>query len=548
MRSEGTLRNADELPRQSSCDVAIVGYGPVGIVCASLLAQYGLKVSVVERWPYRYALPRAGHFDGEIMRTAFQRLGVAREVEMIARSVLSVDTVNTDGEVVESVVFQPDGSGWKSDYVSYQPEFEDIVDARGAVLGVQVFMGITATCIDQQPEHVDLVVHKTDDLDGEASSIRAAFIIGADGANSFIRGAIGAIKSDLGFKKIDQLVIDFEQNDPDRDIPLMGEVRQMADIRRPSHVGRWGGSRWSRAEFRIFDHEDHDLMLSDAMVWELISRFGLKPEMGKVIRKVIYTFESSITAPWSAGRVFLMGDAAHTTPPYLGQGMCSGVRDAVNLSWKLAAVLAGKADLTFLQTYESERSPQVVGLIKLASALGERLQVIDKEAAKRRDDALRAELAKGPKPNRVGRFPRLGDGLVRSSGDPASKDTDGKPSIQARVISKRRVELLDDFLDSSWTILTRHEVPMSLLNDRQKHIVATLPIQIAHCSRGGGAHFVDLDADYDLWFRTTGQKAFVVRPDSYIYGSVATNEELPELIDHLGDALTSHGYQGIPAR
>ena len=548
MQEQRTSSSNRQLPKQTVCDVAIVGYGPVGIIFSALLAKHGLKVVVVERWPERYKLRRAVHFDGEIMRTAFQALGVAEQIEMVSRTLVSFETVTPEGEVLETVVAPYfDGSGWRSDYLFYQPEFEDILVARGLELGVSVFMGSTVTAVHQDDHRIALTVHRSDDLEGEPSMIRASFVFGADGAKSFIRQVIGATKNDLGFPKIDNLVVDFIHTNPDREIPQMAENRSIVDPRRPTLTGRWAGGAMSRLEFRVFEHEDKDFLESDEKVWSLIAPYGLTPESGTIHRKTIYTFESSVTSSWREGRVFLLGDAAHTTPPYLGQGMCAGIRDAVNLTWKVVAVLAGQADLKLLNTYQSERLPAVTGLIKLACAIGERVQITDPEQAKLRDEALRVANT-GIKPRRSPPFPRLGEGLLVGPDDEGAHPHDGLPSIQGRVICKGKVSRLDHFLQSGWTILARHPVPDDLFNARQKAVLRAVSMQIAHLSRGTGEHFIDLDADYDLWFRATGRKAFLVRPDAYIFGSSTTIEDLPVLVDLLGNKLIEHGWRGLKAQ
>ncbi len=536
------------LPKRISCDVAVVGYGPVGIILSALLAKQGLNVLVLERWPERYKLPRAVHFDGEIMRTAFQALGIAEKIEMVSRALVSFETVTPEGEILEAVIAPYfDGSGWRPSYLFYQPEFEDVLVARGLELGVCVFMGATVTGVEQHVEKVELTVHSSDALQGEPSIIEASFVFGADGGKSFIRQVIGASKVDLGFPKIDNLVIDFIHNDPDRDISQMAENRSIVDPKRPTLTGRWAGGAMSRFEFRVFEHEDRDFLESDEKIWSLIAPYGLSPETGTIHRKTIYTFESSVTSSWRDRRVFLLGDAAHTTPPYLGQGMCAGIRDAVNVAWKIVAVLAGRADLELLDTYESERSPAVVGLIKLACAIGERVQITDPGLARRRDDALRAANT-GVKARRSPPFPRLGDGLLMSPAEEGAHALDGLPSIQGRVIWDGKVRRLDQFLKPGWTIIARHHVPEDLFNTTQKVILSALSIQIAHVSRGTGSHFIDLDADYDLWFRATERKAFIVRPDSYIFGSATTIEDLPALVDALGRKLIACGWRGIEAQ
>ncbi len=542
MQKENSTVTQSVLPKQIACDVAVVGYGPVGIVLSALLAKYGLKVAVFERWPDRYKLPRAVHFDGEIMRTAFQWLGIAEKIEVISRAVVSFETVTPEGEILETVVAPYfDGSGWRSDYLFYQPEFEDVLAARGLELGVEVFMGATVTELKQNVDSVELTVRPSDAPHGEPCLVEASFVVGADGAKSFVRAMLGAVKEDLGFPKIDNLVVDFIHNDPDRDIPQMAENRSIVDPLRPALSGRWAGGKMSRLEFRVFEHEDRDFIESDEKVWSLLIPFGLTPDTGYIHRKVIYTFESSVTSIWRDRRAFILGDAAHTTPPYLGQGLCSGIRDAVNLVWKMKAVLDGKADLSLLDTYQSERKSAVVGLIGLSSAIGQRVQITDPQEARRRDDALRAANT-SIKTRRSPPFPRIGDGLVRGSSDADANSLDGQPSIQGRVISDGKINRLDDFLRPGWMILARHPVPQTIFNARQQAVLSALSIQVAHVSRGTGDHFIDLDADYDLWFRASGRKFFIVRPDAYIFGSAASLETLPALVDALADSLFAHGW------
>ena len=186
MQVEETNAPKIQLPKRMTCDAAIVGYGPVGIVLSALLATRGLKAVVLERWPERYKLPRAVHFDGEIMRTAFQALDIAEQVEMVSRALVSFETVTPEGEILEAVVAPYfDGSGWRPDYLFYQPEFEDVLAARGLELGVSVFMGVTVTGVEQHTDKVELTVHQTDDLEGEPSIVEASFVFGADGAKSF---------------------------------------------------------------------------------------------------------------------------------------------------------------------------------------------------------------------------------------------------------------------------------------------------------------------------------------------------------------------------
>ena len=534
-----TAKEAGATSSRIRCDVVVIGYGPVGMTLAALLAQRGVDVLVIERHARRWALPRAGHLDGETMRT-FQGLGIGQDIELIARPMLEWALTTGEHDVLTTIALGESGSGWKADYLSYQPEFEDIIDARARRLGVRVHRGATAVTLEQDEHRVLLGVRPTEDPDAEGYTVEACFAVGADGAGSFVAEAIGARRHDLGFSARPQLVVDFEHHDPDRDLPALQEVCQVLDIRRPHLAGRWSGGRWSRWEFAALAHESRADLEDEAACWELLRAWGIRPEDGRIVRRTVYEFDSLLADRWRRGRVLLAGDAAHTMPPFMGQGMCSGVRDAVNLAWKLAAVLSGDVGPSLLDTYESERVPHVKAMIEMSMAVGDMVLMTDPEAAARRDELLRT--GGGPLPPL---FPRLGEGVVRGAEHPDWSEADGRPARQGRVVRQGTLALFDDhFPAPGWTIVSRHRIPLEIFDERQRATLTALGVEFAHVSRAAGDdHFVDLDGDYDLWFRATGRKAFLCRPDNYVFGSVRTIDDLPALVDELTETLGRYGWR-----
>lgn len=528
-----------QLSEHLSCDVAIVGYGPVGITAAALLAKYGHRVVVVERFPRRYDKPRAGHFDGETMRT-FQTLGIARDIELLARKMNSYELVSSGNEALAALKQGEAGSGWHKGYLFHQPEVEDCIDERGRVLGVQLFMNTTALEITQTADGAQLIVCDSDDLDSPRTTIDAAYILGADGANSFVREHIGSEKQDLGFPALEDLAIDFEYYDPDQDVPLLGEAGHVVADGHIVTFGRWTGGRMSRVEICKIGSDTREYLESEETAWKFLKNFNLTPEMGRIVRHSIYTFECSISKPWRSGRVFLMGDAAHTTVPMLGQGMCAGIRDALNLSWKLDAVLTGHAGSALLDTYESERSPQAEGVIRMAMAVANAVMPAANVDAEQQRHAVQGDgEATPPKA-----FPPIGTGVVRPQQTGRATPADGRPSLQARVGSQGRVDLLDEFLEPGWRLISRHAIPDDMLTKAHLAVIEGLSLQRVHVSRAAGKdHFIDIDGDYEAWFNATGQKAFLVRPDHYVFGAAARMADIPELLDALREVLTAHGWR-----
>ena len=529
-----------------NCDVTIVGYGPVGMTCAALLSLAGLRVVVIERHAARYQWHRAGHYDGETMRI-FQRLGVAEAIELVSQPLISMAMMTADGEVLSRVESGQDGSGWRSDYLAYQPDYEEAIDARARELGAQVFMGTRAVSVEQSDDSVVIHAERVED-GGPNLVITSKYVIGADGANSFVRGAVGAEKVDLGFKAEPHLVVDFEFSDPDVELPLLPDTAQVLDIKRPQLSGRWGGRRHTRFEFAARDGESTDELTAEDFCWRLIGAWGITPEHGSIIRRAVYEFESSVTLPWRTGRVLLIGDAAHTMPPHMGQGMQSGLRDAENLTWKLAAVISGKADDALLDSYQPEREPHVRALIAISSALGETILITDPERAEARNAVLRS----GARPPL--KFPRLGAGIIRDSGSPLALDepgTDGRPGLQARVALERHVDRLDNLLPRfGWRIVSRHPIPRELFDERQLQFIDSLDMQFVHASRGAGGDtsFWDIDAQFDAWYQRTGRRAFLERPDHYVFGTATNIEDVPGLIDELGGVLAEYGWRDAYAK
>jgi len=346
-------------------DVVIVGRGPVGATLANLLGLCGVRTLVLEREARAYHLPRAVHFDDECMRV-FQSIGLADDI--LPQVILSPGMLflDADGRMLldwsRPQTLTP--MGWNLSYRFHQPDLENAL-IRGLARWPHVALRNRCEVFALDQDELGVRVRYEDLSNGTLTEVRAGYVVGCDGARSLVRRFIGSGMDDLGFHER-WLVIDvlLKRNRDD-----LGDYSiQHCDPRRPATYVRGTGTR-RRWEITVLSDEDSHDVTQPAKVWELLSRW-ITPDDAEIERAAVYTFHSVIAQQWRSGRLLLAGDSAHQTPPFLGQGMCAGIRDAANLAWKLAAVLREHANETLLDTYQSERLPHVREFIALAVRLG----------------------------------------------------------------------------------------------------------------------------------------------------------------------------------
>jgi 3-(3-hydroxy-phenyl)propionate hydroxylase len=441
-------------------DVAIVGYGPVGALLANLLGQAGLRVEVFERDPEIYDLPRAVHFDGEVMRI-FQSVGLADRIAATTRtSSKGMHFINTAGQtlMIRRGIEGPGPHGWAGNWYFHQPELETILRE-----GVRRFANVEV--------HLGHEVRSVEELE-------ARFVVGCDGARSLVRQAIGSRQHDLGLHQ-PWLVVDLLcDGDSPRVKALANHTIQLCDPARPMTIVNVGGRR-RRWEIMLMPGDDPARLTEPAIFWPMMQRW-LGTEDARLERAAVYTFHSLVQEGWRKGRLLLAGDACHQTPPFLGQGMCAGMRDGSNLAWKLAAVIKNGADESLLDTYESERLPHVQAFIELAVKLGAVLQETDPVAAAERDRRFASGAEKFDFPQ-----PQLGPGDRREGPPPL-----GMIFPQPRLADGR---LMDDAIGQRFAVVGE----TSLLAARRPDAV---PLE------GVG---VD-------WLGERGLRAALLRPDRYI--------------------------------
>jgi 3-(3-hydroxy-phenyl)propionate hydroxylase len=480
-------------------DVAIIGYGPAGATLANLLGQAGLSVLVLEKEAGIYPLPRAIHFDGEVMRI-FQSAGLRPAVEAISRPGLKgMRFVNAEGEtlMIRGGTAAQGPHGCASNHYFHQPALEQVLrDGVARFASVQVRLRHEVTQITEAADHMRLTV--TDLQGGGASAVQARYVVGCDGARSMVRKVLGSPMTDLGLRQ-PWLVFDVVLKDnapalPDHTVQFCAPARPMTWCNVTGRRRRW--------EIMLMPGDDPVQLVQPATLWQLVSRW-MKPEHADIERAAIYTFHSLIAQGWRKGRLMLAGDSAHQTPPFLGQGMCAALRDVSNLAWKLEAVLQGRASETLLDSYESERSPHVHAFIELAVKLGDIIQATDPDKARERDARFKAggpEIFEFPSP-------RLGPGLLHGDSAPV-----GQPFPQPLLADS---QLLDAHIGNHFAVIGRPAL-LKAVSDETKALWQQGDVVVMATQEP-----VLLD-----WLDSHGVGATMLRPDRYILGLARTPGEL----------------------
>ncbi|WP_454743932.1 bifunctional 3-(3-hydroxy-phenyl)propionate/3-hydroxycinnamic acid hydroxylase MhpA [Cupriavidus necator] len=517
-------------------DVVQIGYGPVGQVHAALLGQRGHRVAVFERHQSLYALPRAGHFDHEIMRI-FQSLGCADEIAEDAFPATKYQWRNAKDEILITFDWDQVGiSGWMSDYLMYQPHMENALHrAVQSLPSVVVHHGWEAIDIEQHDDCVSVTLERycvdtsgKQKPTGERQTVRGRYLIGADGANSFVRTQLDLPWMDLGFNE-SWVVLDFKQRRP---LHYEFDNGQICDPSRPLCLFQLGKSH-RRFEYMVMPGESREKLLSAEHAWEIV-RPWVSVDDAELIRQVIYTFRSGLAKAWSKGRIFLIGDAAHLMPPFLGQGMCSGVRDAKNLAWKLDLVLSGKVGMRLLETYQEERSPHIKEIIDLAVQVGKVSCTVDPQAAELRDEAFRTGKVPPPPP-----FPKLTTGLL--DGPSEAHSLVGTLGPQGKIELSGREGRADDLLGTGWQLICDFDA-LASLSDASLDVLRYLDARIVRPmpSPETPDTIIDADGTYRNFFASNNVRAVLVRPDFYIYGAGSSPAELEAILGRLAKTLRSY--------
>jgi 3-(3-hydroxy-phenyl)propionate hydroxylase len=493
--------------RGGDYDVVVVGCGPTGATLANLVGAQGVSVLVADRATEVMQIPRAVHIDGETMRV-FQATGLAAQLMAIMRPGRDMEWVDARGEtlLVRTGLQGLGPQGWHNDYYLHQPQLEAVLRggldrfANVAMAGGLEVLGCR--------EHDDSVVLQCRDLlAGCDREVRARWVVGCDGARSLVRNWIGGGQEDLGEHQA-WLVVDGLLQHP---LDLPEHTVQHCDPQRPAtsiyvHPLR---RRW---EIMLMPGDDPRAMARPEIVWKLLGRW-VKPGQAELERAAVYTFHSLLADRWQRGRLLLAGDAAHQTPPFLGQGLCAGIRDASNLAWKLAAAVRqpvlGDA---LVATYGPERRPHARAFIALAVEVGKVIQVLDPVEANERDRRLKAQGLRFAFPT-----PQLGAG-VHGGGELA-----GRIAPQGVLPDGK---WLDDHVGQRFALLLDRRLPADALGPWD-----------GICRQYGIVMLADPGDRLQRWLGDCDAVAVLLRPDRYVFDSCGDAAEVGQMLSALSHWL-----------
>lgn len=530
-------------------DVLIIGYGPVGCTMTNLLARAGVTVGAVDSAPAIYDKPRAVGLDHEALRI-YQWAGLGEQVDALCTDGSSSDYVGVDGQLIRRYVSidPPYPLGWRSNVRFVQPELEALLrEGAARYPHVVTYLGSEAVAFTQDAQGVSVEVR---DAGGGRRTLRAKYLIGCDGSSSFVRRQLRTPIEDLAFDEwwvvIDAL-IDPDLQVPDRTIQYCRPQRPGTYVHGRENIRRW--------EIKLLPGERPEQFADEASVRALLRDFVDEAKL-RIWRHAAYRFHALVADGWRNGRVLLMGDAAHQMPPFMGQGLCSGVRDAGNLWWKLVAVLNGTASPSLLDSYEAERRPHVRDLVALTKSVGLIIGELDLARARERDVRLRAESDGGRKAVvRQNLIPGLTDGLLARDATGSVARGAGQLFVQPFVTSKLSgVRRLDDVTGPCFVLaLPATEVARSIDPGARSRLAAI----------GGRVVVIEPDAGVDErspdardagdaasalyvreqdslfgdWCRSQRCVGALVRPDRYVFGLIEAASDVPVLLTQLEAGL-----------
>jgi 3-(3-hydroxy-phenyl)propionate hydroxylase len=515
-------------PLADRYDVAIVGCGPVGATLAALLGKRGWRVAIIDKAREIFPLPRAIGLDHEVMRILQGIGGIDNLLPFTALYRPSV-YLGCDGEPILRFDIGPPPFplGWRPNYTFNQPKFEGWLRDRLASLpSVDINLGVEVTGIASGPDGVTLSLN-----DPRHQTLQAKFAVACDGATSPVRRMLGIDLEDLEFDE-HWLVVDMILSEqaqarlPDTNIQYCQPERPSTYVVLPGNHRRW--------EFMINDGEVAEALLEPSSLWKLLARW-ITPADAELWRAASYRFHAVVARQWRSGRCLLAGDSAHQMPPFLAQGMCQGIRDAANLEWKLHMVLGGDGSDKLLDSYETERKPNIREVTKAVWQLGKVICERNPGVALKRDEDLRAAQGGTIKTKvRQDLIPGIKDGII-SRASPAAGSAFPQPVLARGEGSPL---MLDDATGALFRIVVdwKDKLPADVLDDPFLRAIDAASLEIRNGKEvmvNGISRGIDSHGQLSSWMAQHQCCAAIVRPDGCVFGTARSAEDLQRLLAEL---------------
>ncbi|WP_441230655.1 bifunctional 3-(3-hydroxy-phenyl)propionate/3-hydroxycinnamic acid hydroxylase MhpA [Tardiphaga sp. 215_C5_N2_1] len=508
--------------------VVVVGHGPSGAIAASLLGDRGIRTLAIDRQLEVYDKPRAIAIDHEILRL-LDNIGAAERVLPYVAPFPASQHFGAKGQLIRRIdmVAEPYPLGYTPSMVFTQPPVEAALREHAAAYdSVEVELGTELLGFEQSTDRVTL--HLRNDR-GATRDVTADYVIACDGASSGTRQQLGIAFEDLVFDE-PWLVVDLQVNDASLS-KLPQTAAQFCDPSRPTTFIIGPGNH-RRFEIMLLPGEDPREMETAAQVWRLLARW-ITPDDATLWRAASYRFHALVAKEWRRGRIFLAGDAAHQQPPFIGQGMCQGIRDVGNLVWKLDRVLRGQSNAKLLDSYGEERGEHVRQLTSRIKAIGHVICERDPDAAAARDERILAE--DGGHPRTITRqeiVPPLQTGLLAFPLHPAHGTLFPQPWIRTAEGRRR----LDSVAGTGWRLVLDMRNELELSPDLRA-ILTRLDIRPIRIGPSADDVLTEEDGVLAAWFDRHGCHAAVVRPDHYVFGVASETSALDALLTDLAERL-----------
>ncbi len=528
------MQRAETTQADTDFDVIVAGYGLAGETAASLVARLGHRVCAFERYPDLYGLPRTVSFDGESQRIV-DKAADHREATRESTTVNAYEIMDADLKPIIAQRWSDDAvCGFHNRVSFYQPHLEAALDKGAKEHGAEIELGWEVVDVVAEPGRVVATVreHAAADqppLEAPAErKVSARYLIGADGARSTVRDAVGAdweyFDYSAAWMSVDVMRKGaVERFDPHVASQIISPERVIAAI--PI------GDRRIRFEFLLGgDVSEHDGLDEAACYRFLEEAWSITRDEVEIYRSVVYPFEGRMSDVWRRDRILLAGDAAHLMPPFTGMGAVSAFRDVGNLAWKLDFVLRGLSPEELLDTYQEERAPNTLHYINTGVAMGHLFTMDDPQAARERDERMRSGGTEFPPE------PEYEHGVF-SSDETGPVPPAGSRAPMGRVRRGAAEGRFDDIVGWGFAIVARGGDPAAGLDQDQRALLERIGCSVTRLGEDGPDGVLELDDEYQRWLDQHGVIGFVSRPDFRVFAGIRTLDEIPALVDDLGAQL-----------